>query len=295
MERLLIPTGLHHILNQLIRFTPIGGTAVIDGEQISGALNIFNQLLMSSNPDMDVMRQATRFLTQGTHPFMVFGLPAACFAMYKTALPQNKEKVKGMLLAAGLTSFVTGITEPIEFSFFFISPLLWLFHACMAGLSFLINTLLGVCIGNAGGGLIDLMLFGVLRGPETKWYLNVIVGLIYAVIYYTVFKWAIVKFNIKTPGREDETDEISYDEEVTELGAAIMEALGGKDNIVEIDNCISRLRLILKDTSVINENALKKTGSLGLIKINETNLQVVYGAKVEKAAAELKRAVKANV
>ncbi len=295
LERLLIPTGLHHILNQLIRFTPIGGTAVIDGEQISGALNIFNQLLMSSNPDMDVMRQATRFLTQGTHPFMVFGLPAACFAMYKTALPQNKEKVKGMLLAAGLTSFVTGITEPIEFSFFFISPLLWLFHACMAGLSFLINTLLGVCIGNAGGGLIDLMLFGVLRGPETKWYLNVIVGLIYAVIYYTVFKWAIVKFNIKTPGREDETDEISYDEEVTELGAAIMEALGGKDNIVEIDNCISRLRLILKDTSVINENALKKTGSLGLIKINETNLQVVYGAKVEKAAAELKRAVKANV
>lgn len=295
LERLLIPTGLHHILNQLIRFTPIGGTAVIDGEQISGALNIFNQLLMSSNPDMDVMRQATRFLTQGTHPFMVFGLPAACFAMYKTALPQNKEKVKGMLLAAGLTSFVTGITEPIEFSFFFISPLLWLFHAFMAGLSFLINTLLGVCIGNAGGGLIDLMLFGVLRGPETKWYLNVIVGLIYAVIYYTVFKWAIVKFNIKTPGREDETDEISYDEEVTELGAAIMEALGGKDNIVEIDNCISRLRLILKDTSVINENALKKTGSLGLIKINETNLQVVYGAKVEKAAAELKRAVKANV
>ncbi|MGN1345040.1 MAG: PTS transporter subunit EIIC [Traorella sp.] len=294
LERLLIPTGLHHILNQMIRFTPIGGTAMINGEQVSGALNIFNTLLMQANPDMEVMRQATRFLTQGTHPFMVFGLPAACFAMYKTAYPQNRDKVKGMLLAAALTSFFTGITEPIEFAFFFISPLLWLFHACMAGLSFLINTLLGVCIGNAGGGLVDLMLFGVLRGPQTKWVLNVIIGLIYAVIYFFVFRWAIEKFNIKTPGREDESDEVSYEEEITELGAAIMEALGGKQNIEEIDNCISRLRLVLKDTALVNENALKKTGSLGLIKVSDTQVQVVYGAKVEKAAAELKRAVKAN-
>ena len=292
LERLLIPTGLHHILNQLIRLTPIGGTATINGEQVSGALNIFNTLLMDPNPDMDIMRQATRFLTQGTHPFMVFGLPAACYAMYKTALPQNKEKAKGILLAAGLTSFFTGITEPIEFSFIFISPLLWVFHAFMSGLSFLINTMLGVCIGNAGGGLVDLMLFGVLRGMQTKWVLNVAVGLVYAVVYYNVFKWAIVKFNIKTPGREDESDAVDASDEITELGTAIMEALGGKENIVEIDNCISRLRLVLKDTKIINEKALKATGSLGLIRINEENAQVVYGAKVEKAAAELKRAVK---
>ena len=292
LERLLIPTGLHHILNQLIRFTPIGGSAMIDGQQVSGALNIFNTLLMQAEPDMDVMRQATRFLTQGTHPFMVFGLPAACYAMYKTALPKNKQKVKGILLAAGLTSLFTGITEPIEFSFFFISPLLWLFHAFMAGMSFLINSLLGVCIGNAGGGLIDLMLFGVLRGPQTKWLLNVVIGLIYAVIYFFVFKWAIVKFNIKTPGREDETDEVVDTDEVTELGNGIMDALGGKENILEIDNCISRLRLVLKDTSIVNDALLKKTGSLGIIKINENNIQVVYGTKVEKAAAELKRAVK---
>lgn len=292
LERLLIPTGLHHILNQLIRFTPIGGSAMIDGQQVSGALNIFNTLLMQAEPDMDVMRQATRFLTQGTHPFMVFGLPAACYAMYKTALPKNKQKVKGILLAAGLTSLFTGITEPIEFSFFFISPLLWLFHAFMAGMSFLINSLLGVCIGNAGGGLIDLMLFGVLRGPQTKWLLNVVIGLIYAVIYFFVFKWAIVKFNIKTPGREDETDEVVDTDEVTELGNGIMDALGGKENILEIDKCISRLRLVLKDTSIVNDALLKKTGSLGIIKINENNIQVVYGTKVEKAAAELKRAVK---
>lgn len=295
LERLLIPTGLHHILNQLIRFTPIGGTALIEGTQVSGALNIFNTLLMEQNPDMDLMRQATRFLTQGTHPFMVFGLPAACYAMYKTALPQNKQKAKGILLAAALTSFFTGITEPIEFAFIFISPVLWVFHAMMAGLSFLINTLLGVCIGNAGGGLVDLMLFGVLRGPQTKWILNVAVGLVYAVIYYNVFKWAIVKFNIKTPGREDEEDAVDYNEGITEMGTAIMEALGGKENIVEIDNCISRLRLILKDSAVVNEKALKATGSLGVIRINEENVQVVYGAKVEKAAAELKRAVRNSV
>lgn len=295
LERLLIPTGLHHILNQLIRFTPIGGSAMIDGQQVSGALNIFNTLLMQAEPDMDVMRQATRFLTQGTHPFMVFGLPAACYAMYKTALPKNKQKVKGILLAAGLTSLFTGITEPIEFSFFFISPLLWLFHAFMAGMSFLINTLLGVCIGNAGGGLIDLMLFGVLRGPQTKWLLNVVIGLIYAMIYFFVFKWAIVKFNIKTPGREDETDEVVDTDEVTELGNGIMDALGGKENILEIDNCISRLRLVLKDTSIVNDALLKRIGSLGIIKINENNIQVVYGTKVEKAAAELKRAVKKGV
>lgn len=295
LERLLIPTGLHHILNQLIRFTPIGGSAMIDGQQVSGALNIFNTLLMQAEPDMDVMRQATRFLTQGTHPFMVFGLPAACYAMYKTALPKNKQKVKGILLAAGLTSLFTGITEPIEFSFFFISPLLWLFHAFMAGMSFLINSLLGVCIGNAGGGLIDLMLFGVLRGPQTKWLLNVVIGLIYAMIYFFVFKWAIVKFNIKTPGREDETDEVVDTDEVTELGNGIMDALGGKENILEIDNCISRLRLVLKDTSIVNDALLKRTGSLGIIKINENNIQVVYGTKVEKAAAELKRAVKKGV
>ena len=295
LERLLIPTGLHHILNQLIRLTPIGGSAMIDGQQVSGALNIFNTLLMQAEPDMDVMRQATRFLTQGTHPFMVFGLPAACYAMYKTALPKNKQKVKGILLAAGLTSLFTGITEPIEFSFFFISPLLWLFHAFMAGMSFLINTLLGVCIGNAGGGLIDLMLFGVLRGPQTKWLLNVVIGLIYAMIYFFVFKWAIVKFNIKTPGREDETDEVVDTDEVTELGNGIMDALGGKENILEIDNCISRLRLVLKDTSIVNDALLKRTGSLGIIKINENNIQVVYGTKVEKAAAELKRAVKKGV
>ena len=295
-ERLLIPTGLHHILNQLIRFTPIGGTAVINGEHVSGALTIFNRLLMEPHPDLNIMRQATRFLTQGTHPFMVFGLPAACYAMYQTALPENKERIKGMLIAAAFTSFFTGITEPIEFAFIFISPLLFLFHALMAGLSFLVNTLLGVMIGNAGGGFIDLAIFGILRGSETKWYLNVLVGIAYAFTYYNVFKWAIVKYDIKTPGKEpvDAADEGEISGKNAELGQLVMEALGGAGNILEIDNCISRLRLVLADTKLADEQKLKATGSLGIVRINEKNIQVVYGAKVEKVAAELKRAKKNN-
>lgn len=294
LERLLIPTGLHHILNQLVRFTPIGGSAMIDGEQVSGALTIFNTLIMSGNPDLETMKESTRFLTQGTNGFMIFGLPAACYAMYKTALPKNKAKVKGILLAAGLTSFVTGITEPIEFAFIFISPILYLFHALMAGLSFLINTLLGVMIGNAGGGLIDFMIFGVLRGTETKWYLNLIVGIVYAIIYYNVFKYVIVKFNVKTPGRESEDEVELEDYEDSEIGDAVMEALGGRDNIKEIDNCISRLRVVLENTNLADDKKLKATGALGIIKIDDHNIQAVYGTKVEKVAYELKKSYRSR-
>lgn len=295
-ERLLIPTGLHHVLNQLIRFTPIGGTAVVDGQTISGALSIFNAELASPQPNLDILRQSTRFLTQGYHPFMLFGLPAACFAMYKTSYLEQRPKVKGMLFAAALTSFVTGITEPIEFAFIFISPVLWIFHAFMAGLSFLLMTLMHVSVGNAGGGMIDLTIFGILQGTYTKWYLVVLVGLAYAVIYYYVFKFVILKFNVKTPGRTTDSAEseleAAADTEGDHLGSTILKALGGKENVVEIDNCFSRLRLILNDTSVVNESLLKATGSMGLVKIDKKNIQVVYGPKVEQAARSLKQEVK---
>lgn len=294
-ERLLIPTGLHHILNQLIRFTDIGGSFVINGEQVSGALTAFNTLLMQQNPDMDMMREATKFLTQGTHPFMIFGLPAACYAMYKTSFLENKPKIKGILIASALTSLVTGITEPIEFAFIFVSPILYIFHAFMAGLSFFINDLLGVSIGNAGGGLIDFTIFGVLRGFETKWYINLIIGIGYAFIYYFVFKFVILKFKVRTVGREEDEVDLSttyaQNDDVS-LGYKLIQALGGRENIVDIDNCISRLRLVLNDTNAINENELKKTGSLGIIRIDDKNLQVIYGASVEKISRELKKAFK---
>ncbi|MCD5002381.1 PTS transporter subunit EIIC [Enterococcus saccharolyticus] len=292
-ERLLIPTGLHHVLNQLIRFTPIGGTATVDGEAISGALAIFNAELAAPVKDMTVLRNATRFLTQGTHPYMVFGLPAACYAMYKTSYLKQRSKVKGMLLAAALTSFVTGITEPIEFAFIFISPILWIFHAFMAGTSFLLMNLMGVAVGNAGGGLIDLTIFGILQGTYTRWYLCVALGIVYAIIYYFVFKYVIEKWNVKTPGRTNDESSERMEIQGDELGKTILKAIGGIDNVEEIDNCISRLRLILKDTSIVNEELLKETGSLGTFKIDGKNFQVVYGGKVETAARALKIEVQA--
>lgn len=222
---------------------------------------------------------------------MMFGLPGSCYAMYKTAYAKEQLKVKGMLLASALTSFATGITEPIEFAFIFISPILWVFHAFMAGMSFLIMSLLQVGVGNAGGGFVDLFIFGILQGTYTKWYFCVILGIVYFFAYFFVFKYVIEKMNLKTPGRdvEDASDDV-VQVEASELGTTILKAIGGKENIREIDNCISRLRLILNDTSVVDEAALKTTGSLGIIRINENNIQVVYGPKVEEATHALKQA-----
>ncbi|MBS7578235.1 MULTISPECIES: PTS transporter subunit EIIC [unclassified Enterococcus] len=300
LERLLVPTGLHHILNQLVRFTPIGGTAMIDGEQIVGSLNIFNRLLTETSPNMDIMREATRFLAQGKIPFMVFGLPAACYAMYQTARPSQKKRVKGLLLAGAIASFMTGITEPIEFSFIFVSPILFIFHALMSGLSFMLTSLLEVSIGNVQGGFIDLAVFGVLRGTETKWFFEIIIGIFYALAYYHFFKFIIIRKNIKTPGREDlEVNSIApsvekADNQATNpaqsLGEIIIDGLGGRENIVSIDNCFTRLRLVLKDVSLADEQKLKSTGAVGLSKINETNLQVIYGPQVESIALKVKEA-----
>ncbi|MEY8292697.1 PTS transporter subunit EIIC [Carnobacteriaceae bacterium 52-44] len=298
LERLLIPTGLHHILNQLVRFTPIGGTAEIGGEQIVGALNIFNTSLAIDNPDLTIMASATRFLAQGKIPFMVFGLPAAALAMVHVAYKENQKEVKGLMSASGLASFTTGITEPIEFSFIFVSPILYVFHAIMAGLSFMLMDAFNVVIGNVQGGVIDLFVFGVFQGLDTNWFWAVIVGLIYAPIYYFVFKTVIEKRNVLTPGRELNEDELNIDEPSSvnedEIGPTIVAALGGGDNIKSIDNCFSRLRLELKDTNLVDEDTLKKTGAAGTNKIDNTNYQVVYGPKVEGIASKVKGAINYN-
>ncbi|MCH1713920.1 MULTISPECIES: glucose PTS transporter subunit IIA [Lactococcus] len=294
LERLLVPTGLHHILNQLVRFTPIGGVATIDGEQFVGALNIFNEQLALATPDMDIMRSATKLLSQGKIPFMVFGLPAAALAMYHTAAPENKTKVKGFLFAAALATFMTGITEPLEFSFIFLSPILFVFHALMAGFSFMFTNLLGVSIGNVQGGFIDLGVFGILRGVETRWFFEVLLGAIYAPAYYFVFKKVILWKNLKTPGRELELDARDVSEvkvsQSNNLGQAIVAALGGGGNIEAIDNCFTRLRMVLKDSEKIDEAALKTTGAAGVIKLDKSNVQVVYGPQVEGIALKVKEA-----
>lgn len=268
--------------------------ATIDGEQFVGALNIFNEQLALTTPDMDIMRSATKFLSQGKIPFMVFGLPAAALAMYHTAAAENKTKVKGFLFAAALATFMTGITEPLEFSFIFLSPILFVFHALMAGFSFMFTNLLGVSIGNVQGGFIDLGVFGILRGVETRWFFEVLLGAIYAPAYYFVFKKVILWKNLKTPGRELELDATDVDEvkvsQSNNLGQAIVAALGGVGNIEAVDNCFTRLRMVLKDSEKIDEAALKTTGAAGVIKLDKSNVQVVYGPQVEGIALKVKEA-----
>lgn len=311
--RILTPTGLHHILNQMVRFTPIGGSAEVDGELVTGALNIFNAEMASDNQNLEVMRNATQYLSQGFHPVMLFGLPAACLAMYHTAYSEQRQKVKGMLITVAATSFLAGITEPIEFAFIFISPFLFIFHSIMSGLAFMIMSLLNVIMGNAMGGFGDFLIFGILQGTYTRWPIAIVVGIGFALIYYYVFKYIIIKHDLKTPGRTLEHNAVKTEnankESIGDLrtnekepvvddnnvvGKNILKALGGRENIVQIDNCISRLRLVLNDSSLIDEPALESTGSMGIIKVDDKNVQVVYGTKVEQMARLLKTEIAAS-
>ena len=230
---------------------------------------------------------------------MVFGLPAAAYAMYKTAKPENRSKVKGILLAGALATFVTGITEPLEFSFLFVSPILFVIHAFLSGISFMMMHILGVAIGNTQGGIIDLVVFGVMQ-PNTKWIYSIMLGLVYALVYYNVFKILILRFNLQTPGREEIADinfdleplsnkvEIAQSGETTKRALSIIKYLGGKDNIEDITNCITRLRVVVKDMSKVDENALKKyTGAMGVIKVSDKDIQIIYGPSVSQVRDEV--------
>lgn len=287
LERLLIPTGLHHVLNGLFRTTAIGGT--FNG--IEGCLNIFLQFV--DKVPLQDLAPFTKFLGQGKMPFMMFGLPAAALAIYRTSPNEKKEKVKALMIAGVAASVVSGITEPLEFSFLFIAPALFGFHALMGGLSFMLMSLLGVIIGNTGGGLIDFLIWGVLQ-PGSNWYWVIIVGVVYAVIYYYVFMWYLSKKKISVDVAED-SDETTKgnvttntDDKMHKQAALVIEGLGGFDNIVAVNNCISRLRVDVKDMSLVKEDLLKKTGSLGIIKPSDTHIQVVYGPKVEAIANAVK-------
>ncbi|MGX6994859.1 maltose/glucose-specific PTS transporter subunit IIBC [Pediococcus acidilactici] len=283
-ERLLLPFGLHHILVATIRFTQAGGTMLIDGHQVSGALNIFYSELQNHLP---ISHSATQFLSQGKMPTFMFGLPGAALAMYHTAKPENRAKIKGLLISGFIATFITGITEPIEFLFLFISPFLWLFHVFMTGFGALVVSLLGVNIGNTDGGVLDFLIFGVMQGTQTKWYLIPIVGIFWFLAYYLTFKKFILWRDLKTPGREVATEPEYTDAEIRTSGNAggydipgILKALGGKSNIVTLDNCITRLRLIVKDGSIINDEKLQKLGALGVVHLDDTSVQVIIGTKV---------------
>lgn len=290
-ERLLLPFGLHHILVAMIRFTDAGGTEVVNGETVSGALNIFFAQLNSGEA---ISGAATAFLSQGKMPTFIFGLPGAAFAMYQVARPENRARIKGLLISGVVATAVTGITEPIEFLFLFISPLLWIFHVIMTGAGFLVMSLLGVLIGNTDGGLLDFLIFGIMQGSYTRWWLVLIVGAIWFAIYYSVFKFVILKQDLPTPGRavqQDDTEyskeELNYSKDTSFDVKGILEALGGAGNIASLDNCVTRLRLVLEDGTIVDDDRLKDLGALGVIHLDKQNVQVVIGTKVTSVRNEL--------
>lgn len=304
LERALIPFGLHHVFYMPFWQTELGGSMMIDGNMVAGAQNIFFAELASKSTEVFSV-SATRFMA-GKFPFMIFGLPAAALAMYKTARPEKKKVVGSLLLSAALTSMITGITEPLEFTFLFVAPLMYAVHCVLAGLSYMLMHILNVGVGMTfSGGLIDMTLFGVLQGnAKTHWIWIVVVGLIYAVVYYFVFYFMITKLNLKTPGREpdDVEPKLYRRSDVNEAKAAkakgadkrasdvvsamILKGFGGKDNLSDVDCCATRLRVTVNDASKVMDDMLKASGASGVIH-KGNGVQVIYGPKVSVIKSDL--------
>jgi len=281
IERSLIPFGLHHIFYSPFWFE-FGEYTSKAGNLVRGDQNIFMQQLRDG-----VDFTAGTFMT-GKYPFMMFGLPAAALAIYHEARPENKKYVAGIMGSAALTSFLTGITEPLEFSFLFVAPVLFAIHAVFAGLSFMTMALLNVKIGMTfSGGLIDYILFGIFPN-RTAWWLVIPVGLVLAVIYYFGFRFAIRKFNLKTPGREDKTEEDKAQAGTAEeLPKNILEALGGQENITHLDACITRLRVSVNDAKNVDKNRLKNLGASGVLEVGN-NIQAIFGPRSDTLKGQIK-------
>ena len=302
LERALIPFGLHHVFYMPFWQTAVGGTAIIDGVTVTGAQNIFFAELASKSTTVFSV-SATRFMA-GKFPFMMFGLPGAALAMYRCAKPEKKKAAGGLLLSAALTAFLTGITEPLEFTFIFVALPMYAVHCVLAGLSFMLMHILNVGVGMTfSGGLIDLVLFGAMQGnAKTHWIWVVVVGAVYFVLYYIIFRFMISKFDYKTPGRDDAEEVKLYTRaDVNARSAAsgstapagddpvsalIVEGLGGTDNLSDVDCCATRLRCTVKDAALVRQDVLKASGASGVI-CKGNGVQVVYGPKVAVIKAKL--------
>lgn len=282
IERSLIPFGLHHIFYSPFWYE-FGQYTTAAGDVVRGDQRIF----MAEIKDGVQNLTAGTFMT-GKFPFMMFGLPAAALAIYHEARPERKAVVGGLMASAALTSFLTGITEPLEFSFLFVAPVLFGIHAVFAGLSFMTMQLLDVKVGMTfSGGLIDYILFGLIN-PQTNAWIIIPVGLVFAVIYYFGFRFAIRKFNLKTPGREDETQE----EETTggatsDLPYEVLEAMGGQENIAHLDACITRLRVSVNDIKDVDKDRLKKLGAAGVLEVGN-NIQAIFGPRSETIKGQMR-------
>lgn len=330
IERALIPFGLHHIF-----YTPfwygsfVDGQVIIDGawQTIQGAnYAYFAQLgnmqsIVGADADTmsTIVSGTTRFMA-GKFPFMMFGLPAAALAMYHTAAPNKKKIVGSLLVSAAFTSFLTGITEPLEFTFLFVAPVLYVVHCIMAGLSYFLMDILNVFIGMTfSGGLIDFTLFGILpagAGVPTNWIRAILVGAGYAVVYYFLFKTLILKLNLKTPGREGDEEEAKLyskadfqaakgldgkeapnkangKDEIVQKAPEVLAALGGEENAVSIDACITRLRVEVKDKSKVDKDKLKALGAVGVVEVGN-GIQAIFGAKADAYRHEINRILGRN-
>ncbi len=294
MERLLIPFGLHHVFYLPFWQTALGGTMEIQGVLVEGAQNIFFAQLADPNVTKFAV-SATRFMS-GKFPLMIFGLPGAALAMYRTAKPEKRKLVGGLLLSAALTSMLTGITEPLEFTFLFVAPLLYGIHCVLAGAAYMLMHIFEVGVGMTfSGGIIDLTLFGIIQGnAKTNWIWVVIVGIAYFIVYYLLFHFLIVKLDLKTPGRDDNEEVKLYrrsDVEARknaanterkaedELSEQICNGLGGKKNISDVDCCATRLRCTVHKAELVNDELLKSTGASGVIH-KGNGVQIIYGPRV---------------
>ncbi|MCI1966308.1 MAG: glucose PTS transporter subunit IIA [Oscillospiraceae bacterium] len=296
IKRLLIPFGLHHVFYLPFWQTAIGGTMQVAGQEIVGAQNIFfAQLADPATTHFSTL--ATRFFT-GEFIIYIFGLPGAALAMHRCARPEKKKEVYGLLFSASLTSIMTGITEPIEFSFLFVAPLLFAINAVLAGLAYAVAQALNIAVGlTFSGGFIDLFLFGILQGnSKTSWLLILPVGAVYFAVYYFIFSFLIKKLNLKTPGRETDSEETKlytradYEKKkntssteksnaADALSAQIVAGLGGKDNISDVDCCATRLRITVYNGDTVQDAVLKATGAAGVVH-KGTGIQIIYGPKV---------------
>lgn len=279
-NRLLIPVGLHHALNSVFWFDVAGINDIPNF--LGGAKSIAEGV---ATPGITGMYQA------GFFPIMMFGLPGAALAIYHTSTAKNKEKVASIMIAAGFASFFTGVTEPLEFSFMFLAPFLYVLHAVLTGVSVFIAASMQWIAGfGFSAGLVDMFLSS--RNPlAVQWYMLIAQGLVFFVIYYVVFRTVIVKFGLKTPGREDDDESASVtkgSQESSELAKQYLEVLGGHDNLSNIDACITRLRLTVNDMSIIDEKALKDLGAMGVVKLGSNNLQVILGPLAEIIAGQMK-------
>ena len=297
IKRALIPFGLHHVFYMPFWQTAVGGTMEVAGQMVQGGQNIFFAQLADSANIAHFSADATRYFS-GEFIFMIFGLPGAALAMYRCAKPEKKKQAGGLLLSAALASMLTGITEPIEFSFLFVAPMLFVVQVILAGAAYMIAHMLNIAVGlTFSGGFLDLFLFGILQGnAKTSWVRIIPVGIIYFILYYVIFTFLIKKFDLKTPGREDDDVETKLytkadvnarkegqkaagTTSADPVSEMITEGLGGKKNISDVDCCATRLRITVHEVERVNDEILKQTGSRGIVKKGQ-GVQIIYGPHV---------------